>query len=217
MREAFTGELNELLERLGELGALAAEGLESATEALFGGDLLAAQSALDLDVRLDELTVDSADRAMKILALQAPVATDLRLVFSAVRISGDLSRMVQLTLHLARVARRRFPDMLVRGALHDDLVVMAELASRIAAVLRDVFTHLDLDAIRGVRTLQRDLDAVHSRVLATVEGKGWDGDVPTAVDTVLVARFYGRFGDQAADVADRLIFFVTGERPAEVA
>lgn len=217
MREAFTGELNELLERLGELGALAAEGLESATEALFGGDLLAAQSALDLDVRLDELTVDSAHRAMKILALQAPVATDLRLVFSAVRISGDLSRMVQLTLHIARVARRRFPDMLVRGALHDDLVVMAELAARIADVLRDVFTHLDLDTIRGVRALQRDLDAVHSRVLATVEGKGWDGDVPTAVDTVLVARFYGRFGDQAADVADRLIFFVTGERPAEVA
>ncbi|MBM7459409.1 phosphate signaling complex PhoU family protein [Rhodococcus coprophilus] len=217
MREVFTGELNELLERLGELGALAAEGLESATEALFGGDLLAAQNALDLDVRLDELTVDSAHRAMKILALQAPVATDLRLVFSAVRISGDLSRMVQLTLHIARVARRRFPDMLARGALHDDLVVMAELASRIAAVLRDVFTHLDLDTIRGVRTLQRELDVVHSRVLATVEGKGWDGDVPTAVNTVLVARFYGRFGDQAADVADRLIFFVTGERPAEVA
>ena len=115
MREVFKGELNELLERLGELAALAAEGLESATEALFGGDLLAAQKALDLDVRLDELTVDSDHRAMKILALQAPVATDLRLVFSAVRISGDLSRMVQLTLHIARVARRRFPDLLVRG------------------------------------------------------------------------------------------------------
>jgi len=217
MREVFKGELNELLERLGELGAVAAEGLSSATEALFRGDLLAAQSTLDLDARLDELTTDCAHRAMKILALQGPVAADLRLVFSAVRISGDLSRMGQLTLHIARVARRRFPDLLVRGAPHDDLAVMADVAARIAAVLRDVFTHLDLEAIQSVRALQRELDAVHSRILATVEGKNWDGDVPTAVDTVLVARFYGRFGDQAADVADRLIFFVTGERPAEVA
>ncbi|WP_407445443.1 phosphate signaling complex PhoU family protein [Rhodococcus sp. (in: high G+C Gram-positive bacteria)] len=217
MREVFTGELNELLERLGELGAVAAEGLSSATEALFRGDLLAAQNTLDLDARIDELTTDCAHRAMKILALQGPVAADLRLVFSAVRISGDLSRMGQLTLHIARVARRRFPDLLVRGALHDDLAVTADLAARIAAVLRDAFTHLDLEAIQSVRTLQRELDVVHSRILATVEGKDWDGDVPTAVDTVLVARFYGRFGDQAADVADRLIFFVTGERPAEVA
>lgn len=217
MRALFTRELDDLMDRLGELASVAADGLGLATEALFDADLIAAQNALDLDVALADLNAECTERAVKILALQGPVAADLRLVFSAVRISSDLSRMGELTLHIARVARRRFPDVLVRGSLHDDLAEMADLAMKIVQVLRGAFVELDLEAIQGVRTLARDLDAVHSRVLAGVEGPGWTGDVPTAIDTALTARFYGRFGDQAVDVADRLIFFVTGRKPASAA
>ncbi|UYP18506.1 phosphate signaling complex protein PhoU [Rhodococcus sp. Z13] len=214
MREAFKGQLDELVVRLGELAALAGEGLDLATRALFDTDLEAAQQALDLDSRIAELDTDCSERAVRILALQGPVAADLRLVFSAVRITSDLTRMGELSLHIARAVRRRHPESLVSDVLRDDLRRMADLAAQIVEVLRGAFAEFDLETISGVHAFEDELDKAHSRVLATLEGPDWDGDIPTAVDTALVARFYGRFGDQAVDVADRLIFFVTGERPA---
>jgi phosphate transport system protein len=214
MRELFQRQLDDLVGRLGELAAVAAEGLDLATRALFDTDLDAAQAALDLDARIAELDTDCSERAVRILALQGPVAADLRLVFSAVRITGDLTRMGELSLHIARVVRRRHPESLVSDLLRDDLRRMAELAAEIVAILRDAFTDFDLETIKGTRAIETELDAVHSRLLTLLESPEWDGDIRTAVDTALLARFYGRFGDQAVDVADRLIFFVTGQRPA---
>ncbi|SUE15462.1 phosphate transport system protein PhoU [Rhodococcus gordoniae] len=214
MRELFRGQLDDLVGRLGELAAVAAEGLDLATHALFDTDLDAAQAALDLDARIAELDTDCSERAVRILALQGPVAADLRLVFSAVRITGDLTRMGELSLHIARVVRRRHPESLVSDLLREDLRRMAELAAEIVAILRDAFTDFDLETIKGTHAIETELDAVHSRLLALLESPEWDGDIRTAVDTALLARFYGRFGDQAVDVADRLIFFVTGQRPA---
>ncbi|MEE2033474.1 phosphate signaling complex protein PhoU [Rhodococcus chondri] len=217
MRALFTQQLDELLGRLGELAELSGQGLALATKALFDTDLDAAQYALDLDEQLEDLQVDCSNRAVKILALQHPVAADLRLVFSAVRISTDLERMGQLTQHIARVARRRFPDRLVNDALRDELTQMAELSAVIAGRLSDAFTDLDVDSIAKIRVVNAELDDVHSRVLSAVEEPSRGGDVATAIDIALIARFYGRFGDQAVDVADRLIFFVTGRRPASAA
>lgn len=217
MRALFTQQLDELLGRLRELADLSAEGLGLATKALFDTDLVAAQAALDLDERLEELQVDCSHRAVKILALQHPVAADLRLVFSAVRISADLERMGQLSLHIARVVRRKFPDRLVEDSLRDELTKMADLSAVIAAGLCNAFAHLDVDSIAEIRVVNTELDEVHSRVLSAIEDPSWGGDVATAIDIALIARFYGRFGDQAVDVADRLIFFVTGRRPASAA
>ncbi|MEU5842242.1 phosphate signaling complex protein PhoU [Rhodococcus sp. NPDC047139] len=214
MRDLFRRQLDELVERLGELASVAGEGLELATRALFDTDLDAAQRALDLDARIAELDTDCSDRAVRIFALQGPVAADLRLVFSAVRITSDLTRMGELSLHIARVVRRRHPESLVSELLRDDLRRMADLAGEIVAILRDAFADFDLETITGIHTLENELDAVHSRLLTRLESPEWDGDIRTAVDTALLARFYGRFGDQALDVADRLIFFVTGQRPA---
>lgn len=216
MRDLFTRQLEELVDRLGELTALAGEGLDFATKALFETDLEAAQAALDLDVRIADLDTDCSERAVTILALQGPVAADLRLVFSAVRMTSELTRMGELSLHIARSVRRRHPEVLVFDAVRDDLSRMAELAKRIVEVLRGAFDDFDLEVIKGVHEIAVELDEVHSRLLATLEGPAWDGGIQPAVETALIARFYGRFGDQAVSVADRLIFFVTGERPAPV-
>lgn len=216
MRDLFTRQLGELVDRLGELAALSGEGLAHANRALFDTDLEAAQAALDLDVRIAELDTDCSDRAVTILALQGPVAADLRLVFSAVRITSELTRMGELSLHIARAVRRRHPEPLVFDVVREQLVRMSELATRIAEVVHEAFADFDLDIINGIHAIAKELDEVHSQLLATLEGPSWDGGIQPAVETALIARFYGRFGDQAVSVADRLIFFVTGERPTPV-
>ncbi|HEY4559972.1 MAG TPA: PhoU domain-containing protein, partial [Lysobacter sp.] len=108
----------------------------------------------------------------------------------------------------------RHPEPLVSDLLRDDLRRMADLAACIIEILRGAFADFDLETITGIHNFENELDTVHSRVLTLLEGPDWDGGIPTAVDIALVARFFGRFGDQAVDVADRLIFFVTGQRPA---
>ena len=213
MRASFDQQLRDLTGRLRGLAELAAKALELSTRALLDADVAAAEEALDLGEQIDTLHTECSERAVAILALQHPVAGDLRFVFSAVRMSSDLARMGQLALHIARAARRRTPGELAPDEVRDDIARMGELTAGMARGLCDVFTEPNLELVTRVRSTDAELDAVHARLLGTLRDPAWTHGVTPAVDLALVARFYERFGDQAVDVAERVIFLITGRRP----
>ncbi|NGP08531.1 phosphate signaling complex protein PhoU [Rhodococcus sp. 14C212] len=213
MRASFDQQLRDLTSRLRGLAELAAKALELSTRALLDGDVAAAEEALDLGENIDTLHAECSERTVAILALQHPVAGDLRFVFSAVRMSSDLARMGQLALHIARAARRRTPGELVPDEVRGDITRMGELTAGMARGLRDALTEPNLELVSLVRTTDAELDAVHARLLETLRDPEWTHGVTPAVDLALVARFYERFGDQAVDVAERVIFLITGRRP----
>ncbi|CDZ91634.1 PhoU domain-containing protein [Rhodococcus ruber] len=139
MRASFDQQLRDLTDRLRGLAELAAKALELSTRALLNGDVVAAEEALDLGEDIETLHTECSERAVAILALQHPVAGDLRFVFSAVRMSSDLARMGQLALHIARAARRRTPGELVPDQVRGDITRMGELTATMVRALCDAF------------------------------------------------------------------------------
>lgn len=213
MRASFDQQLRDLTDRLRSLAELAAKALELSTRALLDGDVVAAEEALDLGEDIETLHTECSERAVAILALQHPVAGDLRFVFSAVRMSSDLARMGQLALHIARAARRRTPGELVPDQVRGDITRMGELTATMVRALCDAFREPKLEPASQIRSTDAELDLVHARVLGTLQDPSWTHGVTPAVDLALVARFYERFGDQAVDVAERVVFLITGRRP----
>src|SRR5690606_1634860 len=113
MREVFQQELREVQERLVEISGLVADSIENATRAFNESDVALAERVIEDDDKIDALSVALDELAIQILARQQPVARDLRIVVSALRISASLERMGDMAEHIAQLARYRFPEKVV--------------------------------------------------------------------------------------------------------
>src|SRR6476661_993098 len=109
MREAFQDQLGQLADHLAEMCTVVASAMEMATTALLERDLQLAEDVISEDARIDDLRAIVEDRSYAALALQAPVATDLRVVLAAIHAAGALERMGDLALHVAETVSRRHP------------------------------------------------------------------------------------------------------------
>src|SRR5438445_13643003 len=104
MRDVYQGQLNELTEELASMSTLVGTAMEHATKALVEADLSLAEQVIDEDVQVDQARARCEEQAFGLLALQAPVAGDLRIVTSTIHAGEDLERMGALALHVAKAA-----------------------------------------------------------------------------------------------------------------
>jgi phosphate transport system protein len=212
MREAYREQLDEITAGLVEMSRLAGTAMGRASTALLDADLALAESVIAADSELDALQVKLDEQAFDLLALQQPVAGDLRAVVAALRISSTLERMGDLAEHVAGVARRRYPASVVPPEMRGTLLEMAQVAERIVQkagsvlVSQDVQTALELDADDD------RMDALHRKLFTIMLDEKWAHGVETAIDISLVSRYYERFADHAVSVAARVAFLVTGEK-----
>ena len=127
MREVFQQSLDEVRERLVEISGLVGEAIEKATTAFGTSDVALAEEVIDNDTIIDEKAVALDELAIDILARQQPVATDLRMVVSALRISASLERMGDIAEHIAQLTRMRFPDRAIPKGLKSTFTKMGEI------------------------------------------------------------------------------------------
>ncbi|NDV06750.1 phosphate signaling complex protein PhoU [Rhodococcus sp. IEGM 248] len=212
MRTKFHEQLDELTDRLAVMGHLAGEAISVVTDALVHADLPLAERVFDLNDRIEELRVPSEEQALALLALQAPVARDLRQVITGVYLVADLSRMGGLAQHVAKSVRRRHPDHVASGEAEQLLAQMGRVATESAGVAERVLRTRDSEQAAELHRRDDELDALHRQLLDLIQGPGWTGNIPMAVDVTLLARFYERFGDHTVEVGRRVIFLVTGEQ-----
>src|ERR687893_318639 len=132
MRETFQNQLGQLGDHLGQMCAVVASAMEKATIALLESDLQLAKDVISNDTRIDELRAIAEDRSYAALALQAPVATDLRVVLSVIHAAGDLERMGDLALHVAEAARRRYPEHVLPEQIRPYFAEMGRVAVALA-------------------------------------------------------------------------------------
>ena len=214
LREVFHGELEQLGRELTGMCELAAESIGLANRALLEADLTAAEQVLYDDVRLDDSGRRCEEHASTLLALQAPVATELRTVLATISCAVKLERMGDLTAHIAETTRRAHPDPVLPPGMVEDFRTMGELAERMAGRLAELVAG---DSTEGcfaeLRRSDDVVDEVHARVLRTLTSRDWPHGVQTAVNLALVARFYERLADQAVSVSRRLEFAATGVIP----
>lgn len=211
MRDAFHEDLDNLSDQLVEMTRLAASAMARATTALLDADITLAESVIESDVRIDDMREQLDIKAIDLLARQQPVATDLRIVVTAMRMSADIERMGDLARHVAKIARLRFPHSAVPADLRATILQMGQVAERIVTKAGSVIAAKDAEA---AMTMERDDDAMddlHRELYEHLQDEKWQHGTETAVDMTLVGRYYERFGDHAVSVARRVVFLVTGE------
>ncbi|PBC95840.1 PhoU-like phosphate uptake regulator [Streptomyces sp. Ag82_O1-15] len=212
MREAYHEELDSIGEGLVEMANLVGSAIGLATTALLDADLHLAENVISADEKVDDLQRDLEDRAIGVLARQQPVATDLRLVVTSLRMSADLERSGDLAEHVAKLARMRYPQRAVPRDLRRTVLEMGQLAQRLMAQAAEVLITHDVDAALQLEKDDDRMDELHRAIFQHLMDEQWQHGVETAVDVTLVGRYYERFADHAVAVAQRVVYLVTGER-----
>ena len=213
MREAYHVELDRLAERLADMSAMAATAMERATRALLDADLTLAEQVISDDQKIDDARAACEEHAYQLIALQAPVATDLRTVLATIHAAESLERMGDLALHVARAARRRHPDHVVPKPVEHYFAEMGEVAVQLGRLAEQVVRERDVSKAQELERIDDKVDDIHRHLFSVIMDKDWEYGVAAAVDTTLLGRFYERFADHAVSVAKRVIFIVTGKMP----
>jgi phosphate transport system protein len=213
MRTAFHEQLDLLTENLSQMCGLAGLAMERATEALLHADLAAAEEVIAGHEQLARMQTEAEEAAFVLLALQAPVATDLRIVVGSMQNVADAERMGGLALHVAEIVRRRHPDHALPDEVKDYFAEMGKIAVKLGNSARDVV--LSRDPYRAAQINHDDdaMDGLHRQLFEVLLDREWTHGVAAAIDVTLLGRFYERFADHAVEIGRRVIFQATGEIP----
>jgi phosphate transport system protein len=211
MREVFQQELREVQDRLVEIAGLVAVAIENATRAFTESDVGLAESVIEDDKRIDRAALELDELAINILARQQPVARDLRIVVSALRISASLERMGDLSQHIAQLARYRYPDKVVPKSLRGTFAEMGALDVAIAKKVIDLLVTEKVRLAEEIRADDEKVDALHLSVFEKVLGEKWDRAAVDTVDATLASRYHERFADHAVLIASKVEYLVGGD------
>jgi len=214
MRDVYHGELDEIADKVVEMTRLVATMMDQSTRALLDADLETADRALADDVKIDALRDDLEDRSFSLIAQQQPVATDLRVLVSTLHLVADLERMGYLALHIAKIARLRFPEFAVPPEARDVISQMGEVAMSLVHKVALVVSGRDVELAQAIEAEDDSMDALRRKLFTIVLSPKWAHGTEAAIDMTLLGRYYERYADHAVAVARRTIFIVTGERPA---
>ena len=211
MRELFQQELKELQDDLVEIAELVHKAMADAVTAFNKSDVELAESVIARDDQIDIAVKELDEQAIAILARQSPVAGDLRLVVSALRISSSLERMGDMAEHLAQLARYRFPDKVVPKSVRPIFKDMGKLDVEMAAMLVELLKTNDLALAAKIRDEDDRVDSLHLSVFETVLSEGWSAGVETTIDATLASRYLERFADHAVSISKKVTYLATGE------
>jgi phosphate transport system protein len=215
MREVFQQELAEVQDRLVAISELVAISITNAVQAFTQSDVTIADEVIENDVRIDELTLALDELAINILARQQPVARDLRIVVSALRISSSLERMGDMAEHIAQLARYRFPERAVPKGLRTTFAEMGRLDVEIAHKLTELLRTQDVRLAEEIRNEDDKVDELHVSVFDKVLGETWKGKPVATVDATLASRYHERFADHAVSISKKVQYLSTGDWSVE--
>lgn len=211
MRAVFQQELLEVQERLVEIAGLVTTSIENATTAFNESNVALAESVIEDDTEIDALAAELDELAITILARQQPVARDLRIVVSALRISASLERMGDIAEHIAQLARYRFPEKVVPKSLRPTFAEMGALDVEVARKLTELLRTQELHLGEEIRNTDDRIDALHLSVFDKVLGETWKGAATETVDATLASRYHERFADHAVSIAKKVAYLATGD------
>ena len=214
IRVEYHGELEDLRSDIIRLGVMVSETIGKGTAALLGRDLHAAQVIIDGDDVIDDFCLVLEERCYRLLALQSPIAGELRFVLTSLRLISELERSADLVVNVCKASRRIYDvdfgpqirglieqmgveaTFLIRAAI--DSYVDADTS--LASALDDIDDRLDELQVAYVQAIFRS----HSEMNLNLQG---------AVQMAMIGRYYERIGDHAVNIGERVMYMVTGWLP----
>lgn len=215
MRTAYHVQLDALITQLADMCHLAGVAMERATQALLQADLVLAEQVITDHEQISVAAGHAEEAAFVLLALQAPVAGDLRAIVSSIQIVADVERMGALALHVAKIARRRHPQHTLPEEVNGYFAEMGRVAVDLGNSAREVVLSRDPEKAARIREDDDAMDDLHRHLFTVLMDREWKYGVAAAVDVTLLGRFYERFADHAVEISRRVIFQVTGHLPDE--
>ena len=213
MRDTYHDELDAISASLVEMTNLVGSAMSRATTALLDADLQLAESVIANDETVDTLYRDTEARAFDLLARQQPVASDLRALVTSLRMVAELERMGDNAVHVAKIARRRYPASAVPPALRSTVLQMGNTAQEIVAKAGSVIAGRDIEMAAQLEKDDDVMDELHRQLFTSILDDRWEEGVEPAIDITLAGRYYERFADHAVSVARRVVYLVTGQHP----
>ena len=211
MREDYQLQLESINVDLIAMTELVGKAMSKATISLLNDDLKIAEEVIAGDELINSLNSSIEERSLQMVALQAPVARDLRILMSAIRMGSSLERMGDLASHIAKQVRLRYPNPSIPVELHETFSRMGDAATKIVAETGRVIKTRDADLAEKIKVYDDELDNLHRELFTVVLSDNWAHGVESAIDVTLLSRYYERFGDHAVTVARRVVHIVTGE------
>jgi phosphate transport system protein len=211
MRETFRAELDSLIEDLARAARLAGQMMTNASTALSQADLGLAELVISEEGDIKALCEDMDQRCVKLLVLQAPVATDLRMVVAAMHAVGDVQRMCNLAQHIAKIARMKHPAVPIPDDVRPVFARMGVLATGLAQDAAAAIESQDPLSAQRLAQADDEVDALRRRIFRILFSEDWSHGVEPAVDAALIGRYYERFADHALAIARQVSFLVTGQ------
>ena len=211
MRAVFQQELSEVQARLVTLAKEAMVIMDKSSKAFLNSDVAMADEALALTDANESRALDLDELVIRILATQSPVARDLRILVSALRMSASLERMGALASHIAAIARYRYPGSAIPESLRSTFADMARIDIELASKAVELLENPDVDVAREIQARDEAVDLLHRKVFDVVLASDWSENAMFTVDVTLASRYFERFADHVVDISSKVSFLQTGE------
>ena len=211
IRSVFQDELDGVSQSLVDLTEMVAVSIAKATESILNCDLKLAEEVIASDDTIDDFQHALDARIIDIIARQQPVASDLRALVTALRMSADLERMGDMSHHVAKITRLRHPDAAIPTELIASFKQMGEAAEKIARTTGSVIASRDTEVALQVEKDDDEMDKLHRQLIGTLVDPNWKHGVESAIDLTLLGRYYERYADHAVSVSRRVYYLVTGK------
>mgnify|MGYP000235426400 CR=1 FL=1 len=213
-RLVYQRELDDLTKGVIRLGAMACETIPRGTEALLTGNLADAQTVIDEDDAIDALTLQLEEQCVSIIALQAPMAGDLRRLLTVIKLVAEIERSADLVVNICKASRRMYGSEL-SPAIRGLVASMSREANKLLRLSIDAFADSNDSLAAALNDIDDELDQLNrDMVEAIFAAHNEDAiNLAGAVQLALISRYYERIGDHAVNIGERVIYMVTGWTP----
>ena len=213
MRDAYYDQLDAVIGELVTMTHEVKTAVSRATRSLLDADAELAEQVISHDAFIDTERERIEELSFELLALQQPVAGDLRMLVAALRMVAELERMGDLSVHIAKVARLRVPDSAVPAGMVPVVQRMAAVAEDMVGKVADIIADRDVDAALALEKADEEMDQLRRSSFRQMLSEDWEYGVEPAVDLALLGRYYERIADHAVSLARRVVYLVTGQIP----
>ena len=211
MRNAYFDQLESIIDNLVVMTHDVQIAVRRATQALLTADAEVAEQVITADAAIDAERENIEARSFELLALQQPVAGELRMLVATLRMVADLERMGDLSVHVAKVARLRVPQVAIPDELVPTIERMAEVAEKMVGQAAGIIAERDVEGAFALEAMDEEMDQLRRSSFQMMLGDDWQHGVEPAVDIALLGRYYERIADHAVSLARRVVYLVTGE------
>ena len=211
MRNAYFDQLDSIVDDLVTMTHEVQTAVRKATHALLTADAEVAEQVISEDAAVDAMRETIEARSFELLALQQPVAGELRMLVATLRMVAELERMGDLSVHVAKVARLRVPQVAIPDELVPTIERMAIVAEQMVGRAAGIIADRDVEGALALEEMDEEMDQLRRSSFLVMLGDDWQHGVEPAVDIALLGRYYERIADHAVSLARRVVYLVTGE------